>query len=225
LLDIEACGSRWSVPRRTDIRPCRFGAGVDAACGSPRHPAVIDTDATKGLDRMTASPRTYDPVRFHRGTRGFAAFLTLLNGFVVLGATLFVVPTLPIDSLAATWAVILGTTRRHRPLRRRRRADPRRRWSASLVGYVATIGIGISVFGPWSRHRLSIFGAERATSVGFFLWMIGTYLVAARFAFKPFSFTPQAHRVTVPVAKPAPDARPVTGARKRTVVRPVAAAA
>ena len=175
---------------------------------------------------MTASPRTYDPVRFHRGTRGFAAFLTLLNGFVVLGATLFVVPTLPIDSLAATWAVILGTSVGIAHFVAVVGLIRGRRWSASLVGYVATIGIGISVFGALvAATGLSIFGAERATSVGFFLWMIGTYLVAARFAFKPFSFTPQAHRVTVPVAKPAPDARPVTGARKRTVVRPVAAAA
>ena len=59
---------------------------------------------------MSASPRTYDKVRFHRGTRGFAAFLTILNGFAVLGATLFVVPTLPLEPLVATWAVILGTT-------------------------------------------------------------------------------------------------------------------
>ena len=175
---------------------------------------------------MTASPRTYDPVRFHRGTRGFAAFLTLLNGFVVLGATLFVVPTLPIDSLAATWAVILGTSVGIAHFVAVVGLIRGRRWSASLVGYVATIGIGISVFGALvAATGLSIFGAERATSVGFFLWMIGTYLVAARFALKPFSFTPQAHRVTVAVAKPAPDARPVTGARKRTVVRPVAAAA
>ena len=29
---------------------------------------------------MTAPDRTYDPIRFHRGTRGFAAFFTALNG-------------------------------------------------------------------------------------------------------------------------------------------------
>ena len=76
-----------------------------------------------------------------------------------------------------------------------------------------------------SATGLSIFGAERGTSVGFFIWMIATWAVAARFAFKPFSFTPQAHRVMAPVAKPVPDARPATGARKRTFARPVAAAA
>ena len=55
--------------------------------------------------------------------------------------------------------------------------------------------------------------------------MIAWWLVAARFALKPFTFTPQAHRVMAPVAKPIPDARPMTGARKRTVARPLAVAA
>jgi hypothetical protein len=175
---------------------------------------------------MTASPRTYDPVRFHRGTRGFAAFLSALNGFVVLGATLFVVPTLPIDSLVATWAVILGTTVGIAHFVAVVGLIRGRRWSASLVGYVATIGIAISAFGALvAATGLSIFGGELGTSVGFFLWMIGTYLVAARFAFKPFTFTPQAHRVASAIAKPVRDARPATGARKRTIVRPVAAAA
>ena len=175
---------------------------------------------------MSASPRTYDSVRFHRGTRGFAAFLTALNGFIVLGATLFVVPTLPLQPLIATWAVILGTTLGIAHLVAVVGLVRGRRWAASLVGYVATAGIAMSVFGTLvSATGLSIFGADRGTSVGFFVWLIATYGIAARFAFKPFTFTPQAHRVMAPVAKPAPDARPATGARKRTFVTPVAAAA
>ena len=175
---------------------------------------------------MSASPRTYDSVRFHRGTRGFAAFLTALNGFVVLGATLFVVPTLPLQPLIVTWAVILGTTLGIAHLVAVVGLVRGRRWAASLVGYVATAGIAMSVFGTLvSATGLSIFGADRGTSVGFFVWLIATYGIAARFAFKPFTFTPQAHRVMAPVAKPAPDARPATGARKRTFVTPVAAAA
>jgi len=175
---------------------------------------------------MSASPRTYDSVRFHRGTRGFAAFLTALNGFVVLGATLFVVPSLPLQPLIATWAVILGTTLGIAHLVAVVGLVRGRRWAASLVGYVATAGIAMSVFGTLvSATGLSIFGADRGTSVGFFVWLIATYGIAARFAFKPFTFTPQAHRVMAPVAKPAPDARPATGARKRTFVTPVAAAA
>jgi hypothetical protein len=175
---------------------------------------------------MSASPRTYDQVRFHRGSRGFAAFLTALDGFVVLGATLFVVPTLPLEPLVATWAVILGTIVGIAHFVAVVGLIRGRRWSASLVGYVATAGITISVFGALvAVTGLSIFGADRGTSVAFFVWMIGTWLVAARFAFKPFTFAPQAHRLMTPVAKPVPDARPATGARKRTFVRPVAAAA
>lgn len=174
---------------------------------------------------MSASPRTYDPVRFRRGTRGFAAFLTALNGFVVLGATLFVVPTLPLEPLVATWAVILGTTLGIAHFVAVVGLIRGRRWSASLVGYVATAGITVSVFAALvAATGLSIFGAERGTSVGFFAWMIATWLVAARFAFKPFTFTPHAHRLMTLVAKPQPDARPATGARKRAF-RPVAAAA
>ena len=175
---------------------------------------------------MSASPRTYDSVRFHRGTRGFAAFLTALNGFVVLGASLLVVLSLPLQPLIATWAVILGTTLGIAHFVAVVGLVRGRRWAASLVGYVATAGIAMSVFGTLvSATGLSIFGADRGTSVGFFVWLIATYGIAARFAFKPFTFTPQAHRVMAPVAKPAPDARPATGARKRTFVTPVAAAA
>ena len=58
----------------------------------------------------------------------------------------------------------------------------------------------MSVFGaPLALTDVSIFGADRGTSVGFFFWMIGTWSVAARYAFKPFTFTPQAHRVMAPV--------------------------
>jgi hypothetical protein len=175
---------------------------------------------------MSASPRTYDKVRFHRGTRGFAAFLTGLNGFVVLGATLFVVPTLSLDPLVATWAVILGTTLGIAHFVAVVGLIRGRRWSASLVGYVATAGITVSAFAALlAATGMEIFGADRGAAVAFFIWMIGTWLVAARFAFKPFTFAPQAHRVMAPVAKPVPDARPATGARKRTFVRPVAAAA
>jgi hypothetical protein len=58
---------------------------------------------------MTAPDRTYDPIRFQRGTRGLAAFVAGLTGFVVLGAALIIVPSLDLSPLVATWAVILGT--------------------------------------------------------------------------------------------------------------------
>jgi hypothetical protein len=176
---------------------------------------------------MTASAaRTYEPIRFHRGTRGFAAFVTLLNGLVLLGMTLAVAPTFDAAPLVMTWAVILGTAAGIAHLVAVVGLIRGRRWAASLVGYLSTAGIAVAGFGALlAATGMSIFAADRATAFGFFVWMIAWWLVAARFAVKPFSFTPQAHRVMAPVAKPVADARPMTGARKRTVVRPVAAAA
>jgi predicted secreted protein len=191
------------------------------------HPRVIADRMPKGTDRMTATAaRTYDPIRFHRGTRGFAAFVTLLNGLVVLGMTLAVAPTFDVAPLATIWAVILGTAAGIAHLVAAVGLIRGHRWAASLVGYLAAAGIALAGFGALlAATGMSIFGADRATSFGFFVWMIVWWLVGARFAVKPFTFTPQAHRVMAPVAKPVADARPMTGARKRTVARPIAAAA
>ena len=46
---------------------------------------------------MIAPDRSYDALRFHRGSRGLAAFVTLVNGLVVLGAAAVVIPTLGLD--------------------------------------------------------------------------------------------------------------------------------
>jgi hypothetical protein len=176
------------------------------------------------MDRMLAPDRTYDPIRFRRGTRGFAAFVTGLNGFVVLGATLFVVPTLGLDRIVASWAVILGVTAGLGHLVAIVGLIRGRPWGASLVGYLAAAGIGVASFGALlAATGHPIFGAEPGTALGFFIWMIGSWSIASRFAFKPFTFTPHAHRATVRVARPAPDARPSTGPRKRTAARPAAA--
>jgi hypothetical protein len=181
----------------------------------------------KGTDCMTApASRTYDPIRFHRGTRGFAAFVTFLNGLVVLGVSLAVAPTFDVAPLAMTWAAIVGIAAGIAHLVAVVGLIRGRRWAASLVGYLSTSGIAVAGFGALlAATGMSIFGADRATAFGFFVWMIAWWLVAARFALKPFTFTPQAHRVMAPVAKPVADARPMTGARKRTVARPLAAAA
>jgi hypothetical protein len=175
---------------------------------------------------MTAPDRNYDTVRFHRGSRGFAAFVTGLNGFVVLGVALFVVPTLGLDAIAARWAVILGVAAGIAHFTAVVGLIRGRRWSAKLVGYLAATGIALSAFGALlALTGVTIFGADRATAFGFFAWMIGTWAVAARSAFKPFIFSPQAHRVVAPVQRPTPDARPATGPRKRTALRPIATAA
>ena len=175
---------------------------------------------------MLAPDRTYDPIRFRRGTRGFAAFVTGLTGLIVLGGALFVVPMLDLAPLLATWAVILGTVAGIAHFVAIAGLVRGRRWGATIVGYLAAAGIAAAAFGALlavTGH--AIFGAESGTAFGFFAWLIGSWAVASRFAFKPFTFTPHAHRVVAPVSKPLPDARPTTGLRKRTVARPVAVAA
>jgi hypothetical protein len=175
------------------------------------------------MARMIAPDRTYDPIRFRRGTRGFAAFVTGLNAFVVLGAALFVVPTLGLDRIAASWAVILGVAAGLAHFVAIAGLVRGRRWGASLVGYLAAAGIAAASFAALlAATGRAIFGAEAGTALGLFIWMIGSWAVASRFAFKPFTFTPHAHRMTAVVARPVPDARPTTGLRKRTAPRPAA---
>ncbi len=170
---------------------------------------------------MTAPDRTYDALRFQRGTRGFAAFVTLINGLVVLGAAVVVVPTLGVGPLVSTWAVILGGAAGLAHLGAVVGLIRGRRWAAALVGYLAVAGIAVAVIGAlFAVTGVELFAAERRTAVGFFIWMIGAWLVAARFAVRPFTFTPHAHRMAA-VARPAVDARPLTGLRKRTAVRPL----
>ena len=169
---------------------------------------------------MTAPDRSYDALRFQRGTRGFAAFVTLINGLVVLGTAAVVVPSLGLDRIVASWAVILGVAAGLAHLVAVAGVIRGRRWAAALVGYLAAAGIGVAVTGLFfAATGVDLFGAARGTAVGFFVWMTGSWLVASRFAFKPFTFTPQAHRVAS-FARPAVDARPLTGLRKRTAPRP-----
>ena len=43
---------------------------------------------------MTAPDRTYDRVRFHRGSRGFAAFVIGLNASILIGLAFFATPSI-----------------------------------------------------------------------------------------------------------------------------------
>ncbi|CAN5559996.1 hypothetical protein BH20CHL7_BH20CHL7_19700 [soil metagenome] len=54
---------------------------------------------------MTAD-RTWDPLRFQRGTRGFAAFVTALNALIVLGVAAVVAPASGLPDPAMAWVFI-----------------------------------------------------------------------------------------------------------------------
>ena len=165
---------------------------------------------------MTSPDRTYDRVRFHRGSRGFAAFVTGLNGAILMGLALFVTPSLGLDQPASSWFVILAGGAGIGHLVAVVGLIRGRAWSGALVGYLAAAGIAVAGFGALAAVTgLDIFGAVPGTAVGFFVWMIGSWLVATRFALKAFTYTrPAPRQARRRVERPAPDARPLTGVRK-----------
>lgn len=165
---------------------------------------------------MTAPDRTYDRVRFHRGSRGFAAFVTGLNAAVLLGLAFFATPSLHLSQPAASWFVILAGAAGIGHVAAVVGLIRGRSWSGALVGYLAAAGIAVAAFGALAvATGLDVLGAQRGTAVGFSIWMIGSWLVAIRFALKAFTYTrPAPRQARQMVARPVPDARPFTGLRK-----------
>jgi hypothetical protein len=133
--------------------------------------------------------RTWDPIRFQRGTRGFAAFITALNGFAVLGASLVVAPAVDLPDPLGAWVIILGTFAGIAHFVAVVGLVRARDWAPDLVSYLAAAGIGVSVFALLMIGRAgeAVLGAADATAIGFFAWMIVTWLVAMRFARKAYA--------------------------------------
>lgn len=170
---------------------------------------------------MNAHARTYDPIRYHRGSRGFAAFVTALNGFVLLGLAFVVAPTFALDQVSASWLVILAGAAGLGHLVAVVGLIRGRAWSGALVGYLAAAGITVAAIAVLlAAVGVEVFGAHPRNLVGFGIWMIGAWLVATRFALKPFSYErPARFQARQRVARPVPDARPHTGLRKARPAR------
>ena len=143
---------------------------------------------------MTA-PTTLPRYAHRRGTRGFAAFVTTLAGFVVLGVGAVVLPTVQFDSIALSWLIPLTIAFGVAHFVAAYGLIRRRAWSGRLVGYLAAIGIGIAAYGLiLTLTGMDPFGATStlpssrawAEGLGLLIWMIGLWLVAARYAFKAF---------------------------------------
>ena len=155
---------------------------------------------------MTAPDRTWDPIRFQRGTRGFAAFVTIINGLAVLAFGAVVAPRSDIGYPLVAWLTIIGIAAGLAHLVAVYGLIRGRRWSGSLVAYLAAAGIGASVFAILMIGRAgeAILGASDATAIGFFVWMIGSWIVAARFALKPFRTATAPRGTTASVTLPTP---------------------
>ena len=143
---------------------------------------------------MTA-PTSLPRYAHRRGTRGFAAFVTVIAGFVVLGVGAVVLPTVKLDSIALSWLIPLTVAFGLGHFVAAYGLVRRRAWSARLVGYLAAIGIGIAAYGLiLTLTGMDPFGATSklpasrawAEGLGLLIWMIGLWLVAPRYAFKAF---------------------------------------
>ncbi len=178
-----------------------------------------------GRDGNSANPyaSTYDPIRYQRGTRGFAAFVTALNGFAVLGLGTLVLPASGLPDPAMAWGVGLSVAAGILHLVAVVGLIRARRWARDLVGYLATAGIGVTVFALLmvTRAQMPLGGPDMASTVGFFVWMTATWSIAARFAFRSFA-APASRRprltVVPSVAVEAPVAPAAVAARPRLTV-------
>ena len=139
----------------------------------------------------TALPRQ----ALRRGTRGFAALVTWLAGCIVSAVGLVVLPTASLDRLALSWLVPLAVVFGAAHFVAVWGLLAGRRWSGALTGYLAAIGIGVAVYGllamltgldPFAATSHLPADRARADGVGLLVWMIGMWLVSARFAWRAF---------------------------------------
>lgn len=140
---------------------------------------------------LQASRTALPSYAYRRGTRGFAAFVIGLAGFVVLGIGAVVLPNTAFDRLAMSWLIPLTVAFGIGHFVAVYGLIRRRDWSAGLTGYLAAIGIGIAAYGLLvTLTGLDPFGATsslpgdqaRSEGVGLLLWMIGLWVVAFRYA-------------------------------------------
>jgi hypothetical protein len=128
-----------------------------------------------------------------RGTRGFAAFVTLLAGSAVLGIGTVVLPNTNLSPLALSWLVPLTVAFGVAHVVAAYGQIRGRAWSAALTGYLAAIGLGLTSYGlllvltgldPFKLTSTLPAAKASAEGVGLLLWMAGMWLVAYRFAWK-----------------------------------------
>ena len=153
------------------------------------------TFATFEASRSTMQP-SLPRYAHRRGTRGFAAFLAGLMGFMVIGIGAVVLPTTPLDRIPMAWLVPATIAFGVAHFVAAIGLITRRWWSASLIGYVAAIGIGVAGYGILvTLTGLDPFGATsslpkeqaRAEGLGLLIWMIGLWALTARSAMRAFA--------------------------------------
>jgi hypothetical protein len=143
---------------------------------------------------MSVSHTSTDGVPAHalrRGTRGFAAVVLFLTGMIVFAVTAFVLPSVALPGTLLTTVVLLGIGFGIAHLVAIYGVLRRRPWAASLTLYLLAIGLGLVAFASLMLLRAGVdllapAGAEstaqaRIQVFGLFVWLAGSWLVAARF--------------------------------------------
>jgi hypothetical protein len=159
---------------------------------------------------MSVQPATTTTLPRHahrRGTRGFAAIVTLLAGAVVLGAGTIAAPRAALAPAFVSWLVIASLAFGVAHVVAAYGLIRRRAWSGAMVGYLATIGIGAAAYGllltltgtdPFGATSALPSDRAWADGVGLLVWMIGVWLVAARYALKGVPPAATARGVSAP---------------------------
>jgi hypothetical protein len=146
--------------------------------------------ATNPTSRTAATLPRY---AHRRGTRGFAAFVVSLAGFVVLGVGLVVLPSTTFDRLLLSWAIPLTVAFGIAHFVAAYGLIRRREWSGRLTGYLAAIGIGVAAYGllltltgqdPFGATSKLPSARAWAEGLGLLIWMIGMWVVATRYALR-----------------------------------------
>ena len=136
-----------------------------------------------------APDRTWDPIRFRRGTRGSPPSSPPSTASSSSASALFAAPT----AGPARAALVVGRRpdrgRRHRPPGRRGRTRPGAPVGRPLDrvpggGRDRRLGVRDPAH---PRAELDIFGAAGATTAAFFAFMIGWLLIGMRFALQAFA--------------------------------------
>ena len=126
-----------------------------------------------------------------RGTRGFGAVVLFLTGTIVSAVTLFVLPSAAIPPDVLTILIPLAIAFSIAHFVAMYGLIRRRAWSVSLTLYVLAIGLGLAAFGclllltgldPLGRPGAEAALESRVQLVGLFVWLAGSWIVAARFA-------------------------------------------
>jgi hypothetical protein len=151
-----------------------------------------------------------------RGTRGFAAVVLVLTAAIVLAIAGFVLPSSDLGRLALSWLIPLAIAFGIAHLVAVVALLRRRSWAASLTLYLAAIGIGVAAFGLLlARAGVDPFGGSAAGVAGLLVWLIGSWLVAARFALRGMA-APEVRTVD---AVPAPAVADVAEQQRHHVLQ------